>query len=139
MATKTSVRIILDKRAINRLTAGTTDVTARRAAGRVRDRAKANLTASGRVNTGRLRDSITARNAGSSDPQRTVYEVGTNMPYAGYQEHGIGPVYPKRAKVLRFRPKGSSTFIFRPRTRGFPGAHYLERAYKSLTMRDYLP
>lgn len=136
---KTSVRIILDQRAINRLTAGTTDVSARRAATRVRDRAKGNLTASGRVNTGRLRDSITARRAGSTDPKRAVYEVGSNVFYAGFQEHGIGPVYPKRAKVLRFRPKGSSSFIFRPRTKGFPGAHYLERAYKSLTMRDYLP
>ena len=142
---RTSVQVTLDPRMINPMLVRVTDLSARRAAGRTRDRAKANLVAAGRIDTGRLLNSISARRTAevgmgpSPSPLATTYAVGTPVFYAGFQEHGIGPVYPRKAKVLRFRPKGSSVFIFRPMTRGFPGAHYLRDAYRALTLKDYLP
>ena len=108
-----------------------------RAAGRVRDRSKANLTRAGRVDTGALRNSITVRQA-SSGAGRVTYQVGSDLRYALPQHQGVkGPVLPRRAKVLRFKPKGSNTFIFRPQTKGFKGVPYLRDALRSLKPSDF--
>lgn len=118
------------QRTINKYAAAST----RRAAGFAQRRAKANLTAAGRINSGALRGSIDVRQIGP-----TRFSIGSDLHYAIYQEKGIGPVVPVRAKVLRFKPKGSNTFVFAQRTRGFDGAHYLEKALRSLTMREFWP
>lgn len=111
----------------------------RRAAGRVRDRAKQNITTSGRVDTGKLRNSIRSE-AKSATPGRIFYEVGSDLHYAIYQHEGTqGPIYPKRARVLRFSPKGSSSFIFRPSVSGIEGVHYLTKALATLRVADFYP
>lgn len=133
----THVTVRLDKTKVNSLLYQVTDKGARKAAERTRDRAKAGIVAAGRVDTGRMLNGIRVTK-GSTTPTRTEYRVGTSVPYAGYQEEGIGPVVARRGGVLRFRPKGSSVFIFRPRTRGFPGAHFMRNAYRSLSLRDFL-
>ena len=104
-----------------------------RAAQTTQRRARANLARSGRINTGALTQSIDIRVTG---PMR--YSIGSDLPYAIYQEKGIGPVYPVRAKALRFKPKGSNVFVFAQRTRGFEGAHYMRKAYRSLTVADFM-
>jgi hypothetical protein len=55
-------------------------------------------------------------------------QVGSGLSYARVHHDGRGWVYPVRAKVLAFRPKGSSRVIFRPRARPAAGTHYLTRA-----------
>ena len=134
MAGLSGLTIRFDKAAMDRVVTGSADRAVQRAAQHTRDRAKTNLTAAGRIDTGRLRDSIRAYQV-----RPGAYQVRTGVPYASFQEHGIGPVRPVKAKVLRFKPKGSSVYIFRPRTKGFPGAHYLRDAYRALTLRDFLP
>lgn len=115
------------------------DRAAKRAADATRDRAKANLVRAGRVNTGKLLRSIHTFNR-TAGRDRAVYAVGSALHYAGWQEEGVkGPIFPKRAKVLRFKPKGSATFIFRPSVKGFAGAFYLRDAYRSLSRKDFLP
>lgn len=108
-----------------------------RAAGKVRDRAKQNITNAGRVDTGALRNSIVAqRKQGGGGG--VWYEVGSDLPYAIWQHEGTrGPILPRRAKVLRFKPGGSSVFIFRPRVNGVTGTPYLVDALKSLTTGDF--
>lgn len=110
-----------------------------RAAGKVRDRAKQNISRAGRVNTGAMRNSIVERRVRGGG-RGVWYEVGSDLPYAIYQHEGTrSPILPRRAKVLRFQAKGSSTFIFRPQVRGVKGVPYLTDALKTLTVNDFTP
>lgn len=138
MARGTRVDINLDRAKIKQMLHSTSNNAARRAAYATRDQAKRNLTTSGRIDTGRLRDSIRAsrkRTRGTT----VTWSVGTPLQYGLYQEKGIGPVTPVKAKALRFKPKGSNTFVFAQRTKGFSGAFYLKRAYQSIKVSDFLP
>ncbi len=134
---RTSVRVRIDRRQVETLLADVTEASAGRAARRVQERVTRNIVASGRVRTGRMRDSVRSRRVSHTNAQ-TTYEVYSDVPYTIFQEDGIGPVYPVRAKVLRFRPKGSNVFIFRPRTKGFKGAHFFRQARASVTLDDFL-
>lgn len=108
-----------------------------RAAGKVRDRAKKNITNAGRVNTGALRNSVTAQRV-RGGRAGVWYEVGSNLAYAIYQHEGTqGPIYPKRATVLRFKPKGSNTYVFAKKVQGVTGVPYLTDALRSLTISDF--
>ena len=129
--------LVLDSRAIGSLLSDVSNAASQRAAYRVRDRAKANLTSASRVNTGKLRDSIKATRT-MQTPTVSTWSVGTDLFYAGWQEYGRGPVRPIRAKVLRFRPKGSSTFIFRPYAGPAAGAYYQRDAYTATTIQDFI-
>lgn len=131
------MRIRIDKRQVELLLSDVTDASAGRAARRVQQRVTRNITASGRVRTGAMRDSIRSRRV-SHTPAQTTYDVYSDLPYTMFQEEGIRPVYPVRAKVLRFKPKGSNTFIFRPRTKGFKGAHFFRQARAAVTLDDFL-
>jgi hypothetical protein len=85
------------------------------------------------VDEGRLRGSINA------DPPVVrggvpVVRVGTRVRYARWVHDGTGlygprhtRIYPKTAKALRFRPKGSP-WIFRRSVAGMRGTPYLKEA-----------
>lgn len=125
----------LDSNAIDRVVEDSTDAALEAAARTTANRARINLSAAGRNNTGRLAQSIQARRAGPFE-----WTVGSFLEYAIYQEEGVrGPIYPKRAKVLRFKPKGASSFVFARYTKGFAGVHYLRDAYNALTEADFQP
>lgn len=116
---------------------------AQRAAGVVRDRAKENLTAAGRVDAGTLRNSIRSELV-ETTRDTVTFQVGSDLPYAIFVERGTGlygpyhsPIYPRRARVLRFQPSGSSTTVFAASVRGMEGVRYLERAVYSLTAQDF--
>lgn len=108
-----------------------------RAAGKTRDRAKMNLTKAGRVDKGALRNSITAQQVSSSGRVIT-WSVGSSLSYAILQHEGVrGPVLPRRAKVLRFVPKGGKQYVFARRTSGFSGVPYLTDALNSIGISDF--
>lgn len=86
--------------------------------------------------TGALARSIKARKQ-SQAGGITRWQVGAYSPYAIFQELGTGPIYPVRAKVLRFKPKGSAAFVFTNRTRGVPATHFMRRAIEATTVRDF--
>lgn len=108
-----------------------------RAAGKVRDRAKMNIKAAGRIDTGAMRNSITAKRlTGTSRGGGVWYEVGSNLPYAIYQHEGThGPIYPRRAKVLRFKVGGK--VVFARSVKGVKGVPFLTDALKSLSVGDF--
>jgi len=109
-----------------------------RGASKVRDRAKANITSAGRVDTGAMRAQLVGRRI--SGRGGVWYEVGTPVPYAIYQHEGVtGPIVPRRAKVLRFKPSGSSTYVFARSVSGFAGVPFLTDALASLTAGDFMP
>lgn len=85
------------------------------------------------VNTGHLRASINAKLVTYAGNLAVL--VGTNVHYAKYQHDGTGiygphgtPIVPVRAKFLRFKPKGSSTFVFAKEVRGSMPTFFLRRA-----------
>jgi hypothetical protein len=109
-----------------------------RAAGKVRDRAKVNITKAGRVETGAMRNSIVGRRM-RGGKAGVWYEVGSDLPYAIFQHEGTkGPIVPRRAKVLRFKGAGGS-YVFPKQVRGVTAAPFLTDALKSLTVNDFTP
>lgn len=108
------------------------DTGVARTAGSVRDDAKRIIRAEGRVDTGALVQSIETRRVGSAG-HTVTYEVGSRLDYAIYQHEGVrGPVLPRTAKVLRFKPSGSSKFVFARQTKGFRGIYFLTRALRDV-------
>jgi hypothetical protein len=134
------VKVTLDPAAVERVVGGHSREAVRRAANRTNTRARDAITAAGRVGTGEMRDKMTSEESPRSTPMRPVYRVYSAVRWAGWQEWGVqGPIYPVRAKALRFKPKGSASFVFAKFVRGFPGAHFMRSAYNQLTQRDFLP
>lgn len=131
------VHVFLNPALINPFLFKTSELSARRAADKVADRANMNVRAAGRVRTGKLAGSYRAvpHKMGLNSAS---FQVGSPLEYAVFQEDGIGPVHARPGGVLRFQPKGSAVFIFRRRTKGFRGAHQLRRAYESLSLSDFL-
>jgi hypothetical protein len=85
------------------------------------------------VDTGRLRSSITVSLVAAGT--KIAVRVGTNVQYALWHHEGTGiygprhqPIRPVRAKVLVFKPKGSSVTVFARQVRGQPGTKFLTRA-----------
>lgn len=85
------------------------------------------------VNTGRLRSSIGAKLVKFNGNLAVL--VGTNVKYAIWQHEGTGiygphgmPITPTHTKFLRFKPKGSSTFVFAKEVRGSMPTFFLKRA-----------
>ncbi len=111
-----------------------------KAAGRTRDRAKLNLTNAGRIDTGLLRNSITyeIQSAGA----KITATVGTKVSYAefihgGTAGNGAGFIYPRRATMLRFKPKGGTGFVFARKVRGIKATPFIADAIKDLTEADF--
>jgi HK97 gp10 family phage protein len=127
------MRVVINDAEVTALFSPTGDVgrAARRAAGRVRDRAKQNAP----VLTGALRNSITSTQV-SQTKTTIVYRIGSPIKYAIFQERGTGPIFPRRAPALVFKTRGGK-WVRTGKTRGVPAVHYLERALRSLTEADF--
>ena len=107
-----------------------------RAAGKVRDDAKRIITSEGRVNTGAMRQGVKSEMLVTT-ADKTIWRISGSTDHDMYQHEGVGPFGPRRAKVLRFTPKGGSVAIFRPRSSGFAGIHFLTRALDQLGVKDF--
>lgn len=125
-----------DGPAISRLK-GKTREGAQNAAITTAHRVQQNIRAAGRVDTGRMLNSIDIRKDRSTE-NSDWWTVGSNLDYTMYQEKGIGPVHARPGGILAFKPKGSYAMIFRPRTRGFSGANFLRNAASSIRFRDFV-
>jgi hypothetical protein len=130
-----ATRVVLNDRAFLELNLpeGLVGRAVAKGAGKMRDDAKRLAP----VDTGALRQSIRSYPLSVSSGHST-YRVEATTRYAYWQHEGVrGPIYPRRAKVLRFKPKGAAGFIFRPSVSGFPGTFYLTKAAALLRIRDF--
>jgi Bacteriophage HK97-gp10, putative tail-component len=105
---------------------------------RVQSQAKQNLagmSGSGprRIHTGRLRSSIAVRLL--SRQGGLVARIGSNVHYALYVHEGTGvhgprhrPIRPRTKRYLRFKPYGSTDFVFARQVAGMRPNKYLLRA-----------
>lgn len=112
--------------------------SARRAALVAQRRAQQNVTAAGRVASGKMRNSIRARKVREGGGI-FEWEIGSNQHYTIFQEKGTRAHGPVSSKFLVFTPKGSSVKVFAKWVRGVKGAHFLRDAANSITVQDFLP
>ena len=112
------------------------------AGGIVRDYAKAEITAAGRVDTGQMRNANVAETAKVAGNQISV-RVVNDTPQAQYQHEGTAQeIFPRRARVLRFAPRGGA-FVFAPSVRGIHPANptkplpFLTNAIDRLSLDDF--
>lgn len=101
--------------------------------------AKQNLTSNGSVVTGNLRRGVTATAAFWAGGQVTG-KYGTAVPYAKYVEKGRGPIVAGPGRVLRFKPKGSSGYIYRKRVGPAKAKPFIGpsvRQLRPLVQREY--
>lgn len=115
-----------------------------KAGGWVRDEARAEITRAGRVDTGAMRQSITSETARHDGYQVTV-RVTSRVPQARWQHEGTQQIIvPRRARVLRFRPKGGGPVVFARKVRGiWPGnptepLPFLTRPLSRIRIPDFL-
>lgn len=108
-----------------------------RAAQVTRERARNNLSSAGRFHTGELDRSMEVRDI-TSNALHARFAVGSPTKQAGFNEFGTRAHGPVNAKFLRFKPKGSSVFVFAKWVRGVKPVRFMNRAFKSLTIYDYL-
>lgn len=108
-----------------------------RAARATRKQVRSNIMSRGLVDTGKMLESVNTTKVSSSSDLGATYSVTVNVSYAKFQEEGTRGSSPVRAKVLRFKPKGSNTYIFRPRTGPVPAQHFMRDAYRSIAERDF--
>ena len=103
---------------------------------RVETQAKRNLGGVGgpkRIDTGRLRASIATQVVRRNGLPAVI--VGTNVNYALAVHDGTGiygpkgrPIRPRRAKRLRFRPKGSRKYVYAKQVKGMRPNPFLANA-----------
>lgn len=138
MSIRTQVRVVsnLDTTAVQDWIATAVGGSVQKAAGAVRDNAKDNLTAAGRVDIGNLRRGISAETAVVRGRQVTA-RVVSEQPYSRFVHDGTtGPIVPRRARVLRFTPRGGP-LVFTPSVRGITSTPFLTDALRQLRVDDY--
>lgn len=112
---------------------GMVDRAVARAAGRTRDRSKANVGRYGRVDTGTMRNSI--RSQRLSGRVGVWYEVGTDVYYAMFQHDGTKAHGPRRAKAMRWT--SGATIVFAKHVAGVQPAPFLKDALDRLSASDF--
>lgn len=133
-----SIKVTLNRSAMIRVIGPQTNAATQRAAQKVQARAKANINALGRVDTGRMRDSIRVRRATTSDPLSAAYTVGSAVPYAVYQEFGTRAHGPRTKPFMVFRVRGRGPLIFAKWVRGVTPGHFMRNAIRATKVADFV-
>lgn len=131
------VRIRLNQAQLTQVVGSQARAAAHRAAHVARSRARNTLSAAGRYDTGDLDRTMTVKEVTKNElhPQ---FAVGSPVFYAKFQEFGTRAHGPVVAKKLRFKPKGSDSFVFAEWVRGVTALRFMYKALKSLTVYDFL-
>lgn len=136
MAEAGSVRVVLDQSRLAPFLAEKSKASAYSAGKAVERRARLNLIALGRVRTGRMLRSYYTEIEASTGAGSSV-RVGNSHPAYQWQENGRGWVYPRRARLLRFRPKGVAGYVYARKVRPVRPGRMLARAFAELTVNDF--
>ena len=131
-----SVRVVLDKGALDTYLAGVSKASAYNAGKAVERRARLRLIALGRIRTGRMLKSYFTEIEASTGDGSSV-RVGNSHPAYRWQEDGRGWVYPKRGRFLRFRPKGAAGYVYARKVRPVKPGRMLAGALAELTPGDF--
>lgn len=134
------VDIQLSRAKVASVLARHSNASAHRAAKVTRDRIREEIVKAGRVDTGRMRDSLHLTRAKVGvETQWNIAVKGPAARYFLFQDQGTRAHGPKRANYMVFKPKGSSTFVFAKWVRGVTAGKFVQKAANRLTVRDFLP
>lgn len=114
-----------------------TKQAALKATRRTQGRIQRNIKAAGRVNTGRMVNSVTIERVPGKHPLNPTFSVGARTPYAAYQEYGTRAHGPTTRRFMAFNPKGSSETVFAKWVRGIRPAHFVRDAMRLIKPSDF--
>lgn len=130
------VRLRIDLGKLNALAGTVSRDAVRRGASAAERRARANILTSDLVNTGELLNKMQQKDV-PGNPLYPKVAVGSSAPHAKYPEFGTRAHGPARASVMRFKPKGSSTFVFAKWVRGVKPYRFMRRALDMMRPTDF--
>lgn len=110
----------------------------RRAGAATVKRARTEIVKHNLIRTGEMYRSVQASNPYQTRAGLWVVEVSAPTDHTDYMRSGSGPIYPVRAKMLRFKPKGSTQYVFARRTRGYDRVDFLATAAKAVRLSDFI-
>lgn len=114
-----------------------TKQAALKASKRTQSRIQRNIRAKGRIDSGRMVNSVTVERVPGKHPLNPTFEIGARTPYAAYQEKGTRPHGPVRASRMVFTPKGSRQAVFAKWVKGIKGAHFVRDAVRLIKPSDF--
>lgn len=114
-----------------------TKQAALKASRRTQGRIQRNIRAKGRVNSGRMVNSVTIERVHGKHPLNPTFEIGARTPYSAYQEKGTRAHGPVKAQRMVFTPKGSSQAVFAKWVKGITGAHFVRDALRLIKPSDF--
>lgn len=114
-----------------------TKQAALKASRRTQGRIQRNIRSKGRVNSGRMVNSVSIERVPGRHPLNPTFEIGVRTPYAAYQEKGTRAHGPVRAERMAFTPKGSSKAVFAKWVKGITGAHFVRDAARLIKPSDF--
>nr|DAK24341.1 MAG TPA: type I neck protein [Caudoviricetes sp.] len=134
---KVNVRVRMDGKATVECASGHASRAAYNGSQRFAGKVRQEIRAAGRVNTGRMVNSVTATRDTRRDRLRPAYIVGPRVGYAKFQDRGTRAHGPKHKKFMRFKPKGKNYFVFAKWVRGVKAANFMAKAVSKLSARDF--
>lgn len=126
----------IDSAKLNRALKNMSDAASAKAAHKLRQRIRTEILASGRIDTGEMMERIDVHKT-VPHPKQGRYRVVPKTKQFKFQNDGTRGSHAKPGRALRFKPKGSSVFIFRKKTGPIPAAHFLEKAKRRMTPHDW--
>lgn len=104
---------------------------------RTQGRIQRNIKSAGRVDTGRMVNSVTIERVPGKHPLNPTFSVGARTAYAAYQEYGTRAHGPATKRFMAFNPKGSRATVFAKWVRGVKGAHFVRDAARLIKPSDF--
>lgn len=132
-----SVRVRIDYGKMQAVVGNISKASVHRAGNRARERYQTNIRNAGLRDTGKLEGSVKMVDAPSGGLMRPRVAVGTPVSYAKYHEYGTRAHGPRRAKYLRFKPKGSAKFVFTKWVRGVRPQRFALNALAQMRPTDF--
>lgn len=96
-----------------------------------------NILAADLVDTRELIDSVQRQHVPGSTLLTPAIAIGAAAKHAVFHEFGTRAHGPVKAKMLRFKPKGSSTFVFAKWVRGVRPTKFAQRALDMTRPTDF--
>lgn len=134
---RSTVRINIDDGKVRSVIGPQIATAVERATEITRGRVRANISRLGRVDSGRMRDTLDKEDI-TSDVLRPRWRVRSRQPYTIYQELGTRAHGPVTAPFLVFRVKGTPNVVRAKWVRGVEAGNFFRDALESLTVGDFL-
>lgn len=131
------ITFTLDSSAIARVVGPRAEQAAYRAGQRARGYAMSGIQSSGRIDTGRMINSLQVRREPGGDALVARYTISSPLFYTVFQEFGTRAHGPVRAPFLVFTPKGGSGVVFAKWVRGVTPALFMTNAVARVSVSDF--